>query len=131
MVVADLRAGAVGGLVPRAGVVDRDPGRLRSPARSTSRASSRKRSWPSISRRMTCRLEMATPIARSCVTKRDGDLALMILGQHVAAQFRPEVAIHPARQGATTSRPLASASARGDSARPQVRSTRSCTTKSG
>ena len=68
--VADLRAGAVRGLVAGAGVIDRDPGGCVSPARSTSRASVRKASWPSFNRRRICRVEMAKPMVRSCATKR-------------------------------------------------------------
>jgi len=41
-----------------------------SPARSTSRVSSRNAFCPSINRRMTWRLEMLTPTACSCVTRR-------------------------------------------------------------
>ena len=70
MRVADLGAEAVRGLVARAGVVHRDPGGCVSPARSTSRASSRKPSWPAISRRTTWRLEMTMPSACNSVTSR-------------------------------------------------------------
>ena len=38
--------------------------------RSTSRASVRNPSCPAISKRITCRLEMLTPIPRSCATSR-------------------------------------------------------------
>ncbi len=78
-VVADLRADRVGAAMARAGVseVARDlrgstliQSAVCSPARSTSRVSVRKSScWP-MSRRMTWRLEMLTPIACSSVTKR-------------------------------------------------------------
>src|ERR1700688_3069614 len=43
---------------------------LVSPARSTSRASARKPSWPSLSRRTTWRLEMRMPSVRNSVTSR-------------------------------------------------------------
>ena len=62
-------------------------------------ASSRKRSWPSISSRTTWRLEIADadrPQLRH--QPRHGDLALMVLGQHEAAQLRPEVADDAGRQ---------------------------------
>ena len=43
---------------------------LESPARSTSRFSAKKPSWPAISRRTSCRLEMTMPNARTCANSR-------------------------------------------------------------
>ena len=72
---------------------------LESPARSTSRASARKPSWPSISRRTTWRLEMKMPRpAQQRHQSRHRHLPLMVLGQHEAAQLRPEVTIDAGRQ---------------------------------
>jgi len=42
---------------------------LESPARSTSRFSAKKPSWPAISRRTSCRLEMTMPNARNWSTE--------------------------------------------------------------
>jgi hypothetical protein len=78
-VVADLRAVPVPGLVAGPGVppsaLPKGPstvtqGAVASPARSTSCASTRKRSWRSISRRTTCRFETAMPIASSMAVSR-------------------------------------------------------------
>ena len=69
--VADLRAEAVRGLVARAGVVHGDPGSASQARRAARRGlSSRKTSWPSISRRTTWRLETAMPSACNCATSR-------------------------------------------------------------
>src|SRR6476659_1425235 len=66
IVIADLRAEAV-----LAGMASTETqAAVCRPARSTSRFSSRNPSCPAISRRITCRFEMATPIPRSCATSR-------------------------------------------------------------
>ena len=64
-----------------------------SPARSTSRASARKASWPAFSSRTTWRLEMSDADRPELGHQaRHGHLALVVLGQHEAAQLGPEVA---------------------------------------
>ena len=71
------------------------------PARSTARASSRKRCLPAINRRTTCRLEMTMPQSpQQRDQTRRRDLSLMILGQHEPAQSGSEMTVHASRQGA-------------------------------
>ena len=100
VVVADLRADGVGAAMARAGVVHRDPVRRLPGQRAAPRGSSvRKSSCPSISRRMTCRLEMLTPNACSSADQPlHRHLPLVILHQHEAAQLRPEMAADAAGQ---------------------------------
>jgi hypothetical protein len=48
---------------------------------------------------MTCRLEILTPIARSiAISRRHGHLPLVVLHQHEAVPFRPEVPADAWRQ---------------------------------
>src|SRR3954454_13558999 len=99
VVVADLRAGAVRGLVAGSGVIHRDPGRLRQPgAQHIARL---------IEKTLVTLDEQAHDLPRGDGQTngpqlrhqaRKSDLPLMVLGQHKAAQFGPEVAIDPARQ---------------------------------
>jgi hypothetical protein len=63
-----------------------------SPARTTSRLSLRKSSCSSISRRITWRLEMLTPIAMQQHGQAlDRDVVLVILHRYEAAQLRAEM----------------------------------------
>src|SRR5688572_320471 len=99
VVIADLRAGPVRGLVAGPGVVDRDPGRLRQP--------STKHVAGFIEEALLAMNEQAHDLPRGD-RQTDGpqlrhqarhrDLPLMVLGQYKAAQLRPEMAIDPARQ---------------------------------
>src|SRR3954451_23795931 len=99
MIVADLRAGPIRGLVAGAGVIDRDPGGLRQPGAQHVASL--------IEKALVAMDEQAHDLPRGdrqakgpqlCYQARQSDLPLMILGQHKAAQLRPAVAINPARQ---------------------------------
>jgi hypothetical protein len=100
VVVADLRADAIHRLVPRPGVVDRDPARARQPG---------PQHLPALLEEAPLTLDQQAhdlPLGDGDPNRpqlrdqpRHGGLPLMVLGQHIAPQLRPEVALHPARQG--------------------------------
>src|SRR5262249_11264798 len=71
LIVANMRAETVLGFVERAPVSSTVIHAAEdSPVRSTSRASLRKVSWPSMSSRITCRLEITMPMSLSRLTRR-------------------------------------------------------------
>ena len=98
MIVADLRAVAVLVLVARTRVVDADPGRRFQPGPQHGAGL--------IDEGAGVRVEQADDLALGDHDAdrpelghqaRHGDLALMVLQQHEAAQFRPKVAGNPGR----------------------------------
>ena len=99
VVIADLRADAIHRLVPRPGVVDRDPARALQPGPQHLLALVKERLL--LPDQQTHDLPFGDgdpnrPQLRH--QPRHGGLPLMVLGQHIAPQLRPEVALHPARQ---------------------------------
>jgi hypothetical protein len=105
-------------------------GAVSSPARSTSRASARKPSWPAISSRITWRWEMSIPMARNCATSR---ATVTWPWWYCASTKRrnsgPKWPTMPAGSGAVMRCPAGVSQRSRRSRSTCARSTRSCTTK--
>jgi len=107
VVIADLRADAIHRLVPGAGVVNRDPARARQPGPQHLLALLEERLLISDQQAHDLPLGDGDPNRPQLRHQpRHGGLPLVILGQHIAPQLRPEVAINPARQGRHHQLPL-------------------------
>ncbi len=97
--VADLRAGAVRAPVPRAGVVHRDPARRLQPGAQHVAGLGDEAVLAGDQQPHQLALgDVDANAAQQRQQPRHRDLALMVLRQHEAAQFRPEMAGHPRRQ---------------------------------
>ena len=99
MLVADLGAVGVSPLVAGAGVVDRDPGGARKPGPEHADGLVPEPGLAVVQQPPHLALgDLDAHVVQLRDQARDRHLALVVLGQHVAAQRRPEMAVHPARQ---------------------------------
>ena len=98
-VIADLRANAVRRLVPRSGVIDRDPSRrLHTGPQNVARLGHKPVLAPAPKPHHLAVRDVHPDIAQQTHQAANGHLAAVILGQHEAPQLRPEVTREPRRQ---------------------------------
>ncbi|MBV1796447.1 hypothetical protein [Siccirubricoccus sp. G192] len=105
--VADLRTGAVHRPVPRARIVNRDPGRARQSGSQHLLALVQERLLTGDQQAHDLPFGDGDPNRPQLRHQpRHGGLPLMVLGEHVAPEFGAEMAIHPARQARNDQPPL-------------------------